>query len=85
MWYGKQVISYKWIEDSTKEKSRWGELSCGYLWCIVDDCYASLGDGENVIFINSHKKIVVAIASRFMPCAKDRIELTIKQIIPLFK
>ena len=85
MYDGKQVISSKWIEDSTKEKSRWGELPYGYLWWIVDDCYAALGDGGNVIFINPQKKIVVAIASRFMPRAKDRIDLIRKQIIPLFE
>lgn len=26
VWNSKQIISFKWIEDSTKEKSRWGEL-----------------------------------------------------------
>lgn len=84
MWDGKQVISSKWIEDSTKEKSRWGDLPYGYLWWIIDDCYAALGDGGNVIFINPQKKMVVAIASRFMPRAKDRIELIREKIIPLF-
>ena len=84
MWDGKQVISSKWIEDSTKEKSQWGDLSYGYLWWIIDNCYAALGDGGNVIFINPQKKMVVAIASRFMPRAKDRIELIREQIIPLF-
>lgn len=85
VWNGKQIVSSKWIEDSTKEKSRWGELPYGYLWWIIDDCYAALGDGGNVIFINPQKKMVVAIASRFMPHAKDRIELIRKQIIPLFE
>lgn len=84
MWDGKQVISSKWIEDSTKEKSRCGDLPYGYLWWIIDNCYAALGDGGNVIFINPQKKMVVAIASRFMPRAKDRIELIREKIIPLF-
>lgn len=84
VWNGKQILSSKWIEDSTKEKSRWGELSYGYLWWIVDDSYAALGDGGNVIFINPKQEMVVAIASRFMPRPKDRIELIRKQIIPLF-
>ena len=43
VWNGQHIISSKWIEDSTKEKSRWGELAYGYLWWIVDDCYAALG------------------------------------------
>lgn len=85
IWKGKQIISSKWIEDSTKEKSSWGELPYGYLWWIVDDCYAALGDGGNVIFINPKRQMVVAIASCFMPRAKDRIELIRKHIMPLFQ
>lgn len=85
VWNGNRILSSKWIEDSTKEKTRWGELSYGYLWWIVDDCYAALGDGGNVIFINPKKEMVVTIASRFMPRAKDRIELIRKHIMPLFE
>lgn len=85
VWNGNRILSSKWVEDSTKEKTRWGELSYGYLWWIVDDCYAALGDGGNVIFINPKKEMVVTIASRFMPRAKDRIELIRKHIMPLFE
>lgn len=84
-WNGEQILSSQWVEDSTKEKSQWGELSYGYLWWIVDDCYAALGDGGNVIFINPKKEMVVTIASRFMPSAKDRIELIRNHIMPLFE
>ncbi|WP_025718065.1 serine hydrolase domain-containing protein [Paenibacillus sp. 1-18] len=88
-WNGKQFLSSKWIEDSTKENSRWGELPYGYLWWIVDNkeqgCYAALGDGGNAIFVNTEKKMVIAIASRFMPRAKNRIELIEKHIVPLFE
>jgi CubicO group peptidase (beta-lactamase class C family) len=85
VWNGNRILSSKWIEDSTKKKTRWGELSYGYLWWIVDDCYAALGDGGNVIFINPKKEMVVAIASRFLPRAKDRIELIRKHIMPWFE
>jgi CubicO group peptidase (beta-lactamase class C family) len=89
LWNGKQFLSLKWIEDSTKENSRWGELPYGYLWWIVDNkehgCYAALGDGGNAIFVNPEKKMVIAIASRFMPRAKNRIELIGKHIVPLFE
>jgi CubicO group peptidase (beta-lactamase class C family) len=88
-WYGRQIVSSKWIEDSTREHSRWGELPYGYLWWILDDevekCYAALGDGGNVIYVVPEKNIVVAIASQFMPRAKDRIELIRKHITPLFE
>ncbi|KGR77961.1 serine hydrolase domain-containing protein [Ureibacillus sinduriensis] len=84
LWNGHQILSTTWVQESTKEQSRWGELPYGYLWWIIDDCYAALGDGGNVIFINPTKNMIVTIASRFMPRAKDRIELIQKHIIPLF-
>lgn len=87
LWNGVRILSSKWIEDSTKEGSRWGEFPYGYLWWIVEDkcCsgYAALGDGGNVIFVSPEKRLVVAIASSFMPRAKDRIELIRKHIAPL--
>ncbi|WP_097003079.1 serine hydrolase domain-containing protein [Lacrimispora amygdalina] len=85
---GKQIIPAEWIEESTKEHSRWSELSYGYLWWVIDDkkhTYAALGDGGNVIYINTNKKIVVSIASFFMPEAKDRIALIIEHIEPVFE
>ncbi|WP_139996163.1 serine hydrolase domain-containing protein [Paenibacillus paridis] len=88
-WNGQQFLSSKWIEESTKENSRWGELSYGYLWWMVDNkehsCYAALGDGGNAIFVNTKKKMVISVASRFMPRAQNRIELIKKYIVPLFE
>lgn len=83
VWNGNKILSSNWVKDSTSEKSRWGELPYGYLWWIVDDGYAALGDGGNVIYINPKKEMVIAVASRFMPRAKDRIELIRKYIMPL--
>ena len=85
VWEGNQIISSRWLDESVKEKSRFGDLSYGYLWWIVEDCYAAIGDGGNVIFINPNNQMVVCIASRFMPRAKDRIELIKKYITPLFE
>lgn len=86
---GRRILSSKWIEDSVKEKSRWGELPYGFLWWIIDHkgspCYAAIGDGGNVIFINPEKSIVVAITSRFMRRPKARIELITEHIVPLFE
>lgn len=84
---GKQIISAEWIEESTKEHSKWGDLSYGYLWWIIDNkehIYAALGDGGNVIYVNTKKKMVVSIASLFMPHAKDRIKLIKEYIEPMF-
>lgn len=89
-WDGKQIVPTEWIEESTREHSRcvqWGNLAYGYLWWIIDDkehIYAAMGDGGNVIYINTKKNMVVSIASLFMPDAKDRIEFINKYIEPMF-
>jgi len=88
MWDGKQIIPTWWIVESTKEQSRWGELSYGYLWWIIDDkehIYAALGDGGNVIYVNAMRKLVVSIACFFIPDAKDRIELIKAYVEPIFE
>lgn len=85
---GRRVLSSKWIEESTTEKSRWGELPYGYLWWIIDEeehTYAAMGDGGNVIYVNTKKQMVVSIASFFTPDAKDRIELIKEHIEPVFE
>lgn len=85
---GKQIIPAEWIDESTKVHSRWGELSYGYLWWVIDDkkhIYAALGDGGNVIYINTDNKMVVSAASLFMPEAKDRIVLIKEHIEPVFE
>jgi CubicO group peptidase (beta-lactamase class C family) len=85
-WGGRQIVSADWIKESTEVHSHWDELklSYGYLWWIVDEnSYAAMGDGGNVIYVNPAKKLVVAIASLFMPRAKDRIELIKAYIEPM--
>lgn len=88
-WNGRRILSAGWIEESTKVHSRWTELSLsyGYLWWILDDngpVYAAMGDGGNVIYVNMKKKMVVSIASLFIPDVKDRIEFISKCIEPAF-
>ncbi len=87
-WKGKQIIPVWWIDESTKEHSRWGKLSYGYLWWIIDDkehIYAALGDGGNVIYVNTKKNMVISIASVFKPRAKDRLKLIKEYIEPMFE
>ena len=87
VWSDKQIVPSWWIDESTNEHSRWDSLSYGYLWWIIDDkekIYAALGDGGNVIYVNSKKNLVIAIASLFMPRAKDRIKLIKEYIEPMF-
>jgi CubicO group peptidase (beta-lactamase class C family) len=86
-WNKKQLVSAEWIGESTTRHSNWGKLHYGYLWWMIDESehsYAALGDGGNVIYVNPAKSLVVAIASLFMPKAKDRIELIKKKIEPIF-
>lgn len=86
MWEGKQIISSKWIEDSTIEHSRWKKenLPYGYLWWVNEDGYAAMGDGGNTIYVNTKKKLVISIAALFVPKARDRIELIKEYIEPVF-
>jgi CubicO group peptidase (beta-lactamase class C family) len=87
VWKGKQLVPAEWIEESTREHSRWGELSYGYLWWMIDKnehSYAALGDGGNVIYVNGKKKLVVSIASLFVPEVKDRIAFIMEHVEPLF-
>ncbi len=88
IWKGRQIIPKGWIDESTKEHSRWENISYGYMWWIIDDreqIYAAMGDGGNVIYVNTKKKMVVSIASLFMPRAKDRIKLIKEYIEPMFE
>ncbi len=82
LWQEKRILSDKWIRESTKEQSRWGNLRYGYLWWLTETGYAAMGDGGNVIYCNEERNIVVAILSGFKPRAKDRIELIERFILP---
>lgn len=85
-WQGKQVIPVGWIDESTKEQSRWGQLSYGYLWWVIngkEHIYAALGDGGNVIYVNEKKNLVISMASLLKPRAKDRLKLIKEYIEPM--
>lgn len=88
-WQGKQLVSPEWISESTREHSRWKKIDkgYGYLWWIIDEknqSFAALGDGGNAIYVNPRKKMVISIASLFVPRVKDRMELIENRIEPLF-
>ncbi len=87
IWDGKQIVSSKWIAESTAEHSRWEKqnLSYGYLWWINENGFAAMGDGGNVIYVNTQKNMVISIASLFKPNVTDRIEFIKKYIEPIFE
>ena len=86
---GKQIVSKEWIEESTKEHSRFKKLNLpyGYLWWVNNDSdkgFAAIGDGGNIIYVNITKNIVVAITALFKPKVTDRIEFIKEYIEPIF-
>lgn len=87
LWGGKRIISEKWVEESTREQSRWKkyDLPYGYLWWVNEDGYAAMGDGGNIIYVNTKDKMVVSSAALFVPKAKDRIVLIKTYIEPIFR
>ena len=87
---GEQIVSTKWIEESTTEHSRWKKLNLpyGYLWWInndIEDGFAAMGDGGNVIYVNKDRNIVVAITSIFKRNVTDRIDFIKNYIEPIFE
>lgn len=89
-WNGSQLLSAEWIDESTREHSRWDELGLkyGYLWWVIDEAehsFAALGDGGNAIYVNPERNLVIAIASRFLPRAKDRIAWIKEVLEPMFE
>ncbi len=88
IWDGRRVISEAWVRESTSEQSRWTErgLPYGYLWWLLPEerGWAAMGDGCNIIYVSPEKGMVVAIASRFKPAARDRIEFIRKYVGPAF-
>lgn len=87
VWKGKQIVSADWIKASTKEHNRWQEtnLPYGYLWWITKDGFAAMGDGGNVIYVNSKKQLAVSMVCFFAPDVFDRIDWIQANIEPLFE
>ena len=88
-WEGKQLVSRFWIEEASRVHSVWQEqkLQYGYLWWIVNSTHqscAAMGDGGNVIYVNPHNNIVIAISSLFKPRVIDRIEFIKEHVEPIF-
>lgn len=89
VWNGKQIVSKSWIEESTREHSRWEKcnLPYGYLWWLSGDTgqgFSAMGDGGNVIYVNTHREMVVSIASLFAKNVKDRIAFIKDYVEPAF-
>lgn len=82
IWDDKQIISEKWIDESTALNSN----GYGYLWWLREEdsifTYSALGSGGNVICCIPGKDLVVAIASKIISKPRDRWMLLERCIIP---
>ena len=85
-WKERQIVSSEWISESTKVQSKFGQLSYGYLWWIIDgESFGALGDGGDVIYANREKDMVVSITGMLVPDVKDRVEFIKDYIEPMFE
>lgn len=89
-WNNKQILSEKWIEESTTMHSETmidkTIAKYGYLWWLREDdgnsMYLALGNGGNVICCNQKKDLVVVIASKIVRNSTDRWSLIKEYILP---
>lgn len=86
VWNGRQLVPENWVAESTREHSRWKarNLPYGYLWWVNQDGFAAMGDGGNVIWVNTRKRLVAAITALFRQKADDRVGLIQTHIEPMF-
>jgi len=87
-WKNNQIISSQWINDSIIKQSSVGERNYGYLWWVIDSdrgIYAAIGDSGNIIYVSTEHKMVIAIASRYKPSTKNRVDFIQNHIEPVFK
>ena len=84
-----QVISSQWIDEMLSprlvEHGFFTGSFYGYLWWIIHPekkIYAAIGDSGNIIYIDSIKRITVAISSYFQPTVHDRIGFIENVLLP---
>lgn len=89
MYENRRVVSSEWIAESTRPHTRcdgnFKDMLYGYLWWIIDEnkhIYAAIGNSGNVIYVNTEKAIVAAIAGTFKPTVFDRIDFIREHIEP---
>lgn len=85
-WNGEQLVSANWVQESTREQSRLEKAGppYGYLWWVLEEGFAAMGDGGNIIYVNTQKNLVISIAALFKPRVPDRIGFIQRELLPLF-
>lgn len=89
-WEGRQVVSSRWIEESTRPRIQcgadFGGMQYGFLWWTPDRdrrAYAALGNGGNAIYIDPESATAVAVAGTFKPRIYDRVDFIREHVLPL--
>lgn len=88
IWKGKQVLPAAWLHTCMSEHSRWIEedLAYGYLWWVdPENGFMAMGDGGNVIYVNTKEQLVIVMNGLFCKKDKDRIPLIKEHIEPIFR
>lgn len=86
-WKDTQIISSSYIDACMSEQNRCKkeQLSYGYLWWVEPNTgFMAMGDGGNVIYVNTQKRLVIAMHGMYKRKDKDRISLIKKEIEPIF-
>ena len=86
---GKRILGDDWIREMTtpcqKLGERFGYMSYGYLWWLPHDdanCFAAIGDGGNVIYVNREKQVTIGVAGTFKPRIFDRVDFIEQKLLP---
>ena len=90
MYGGGRIVSSEWLAESTEPRiqcdGNFRDMLYGYLWWIIDEkkhIYAAIGNSGNVIYVNSEKAAVVAVAGTFKPTVFDRVDFIQEHVEPL--
>lgn len=58
-------MGYRLLRNSCSRLGSYAH-AYGYLWWVNEDGYAAMGDGGNIIYVNTKKKLVVSIAAFYI-------------------
>jgi len=92
LYEGKSIISEEYLNAMLtpylKLDERMGNMSYGFLWYKPFDdreVYASIGDSDNIIYINKTKNISVGITGTFKPRIFDRVAFIEEKVLPVIE
>ena len=85
-----QVLSGEWTAQMTSPKLQLGEMFGNMQYCYLwyrpykdRPVFAAIGDGGNIIYADSQKRISVGITGTFKPRIFDRVDFIEKNVIPI--